>query len=252
MARAELEIDLPELADTMVSLGETLQTVARVHEEMPAELADPGLLQQDLNRLTEILRHLDARPEEGPEQVEARDPAGEFRALSDQGIRLLEQLGNWFDHLALQDSREALDEVIVTFGVWASRHLGHLHSVEPVVNALSRVANSTQNPDFLAELSHVYQEIADAVAPEIKQDAQQAKPGRAWRVLNLNYGIVATRSHRPEIMEQAFELLMVRLPEDAAGFFEEGMQQMDAVGYPEHVRHVMEKYFHLTNNPTLH
>jgi hypothetical protein len=27
---------------------------------------------------------------------------------------------------------------------------------------------------------------------------------------------------------------------------------MDIIGYPDHVRRVMEKYFQLTNNPTLH
>jgi len=252
MARAKLEIDLPELADTMVSLSKTVVELATVNDDMPARLADPGLLHQDLSRFTELLRHLDAQPEEEPDQIEARDPGGEFRALSDRGLQLLEQLDQWFEHLELHDSREALDEVVVTFGVWASRHLGHLRKLEPIVNALSKVANSTQDPDFLAELSHVFQEIADAVAPSIKDEADQANPARAWRVLNLNYGIVATRSHRPEIMERAFEHLLIRLPEDAPGFFQEGMQQMEIVGYPEHVRHVMEKYFHLTNNPTLH
>jgi hypothetical protein len=252
MTRAKLEIDLPELADTMVSLGETVVELATVNDEMPAQLADPGLLQQELIRLTDTLRHLDAQPEEDPNLIQARDPDGELRALSDQGMKLLEQLDQWFEFLELHDSREALDEVVVTFGVWASRHLGHLHKLEPIVNALSKVANSTQDPDFLAELCHVFQEITDAVAPAIKDEAEQANPARAWRVLNLNYGIVATRSHRPEIMEQAFEHLMIRLPEDAPGFFQEGMQQMEIVGYPEHVRHVMEKYFHLTNNPTLH
>jgi hypothetical protein len=53
-------------------------------------------------------------------------------------------------------------------------------------------------------------------------------------------------------MEQAFEQLLIRLPEDAAGFFREGLQQMDIIGYPDHVRRVMEKFFQLTNNPTLH
>ena len=44
------------------------------------------------------------------------------------------------------------------------------------------------------------------------------------------------------LMEQAFALLTRHLPEDAARFFTEGMQQMDALDYPEHVRAVMAKY----------
>ena len=38
------------------------------------------------------------------------------------------------------------------------------------------------------------------------------------------------------------EPLTRHLPEDAARFFTEGMQQMDALNYPAHVREVMQKY----------
>ena len=69
-------------------------------------------------------------------------------------------------------------------------------------------------------------------------------PGRPWRVLLLNHGIVATRSHNTELMEAAFTLLASKLPEDATRFFSEGMQQMEALGYPPHVRETMEKYHH--------
>jgi hypothetical protein len=61
-------------------------------------------------------------------------------------------------------------------------------------------------------------------------------------VLLLNHGIVATRSHNTALMEQAFAQLTRHLPEDAARFFTEGMQQMDALDYPDHVREVMAKY----------
>ncbi len=39
-------------------------------------------------------------------------------------------------------------------------------------------------------------------------------------------------------LEQAFAQLL----EDATRFFSEGMQQMEALNYPPHVRKVMEKY----------
>jgi hypothetical protein len=72
-------------------------------------------------------------------------------------------------------------------------------------------------------------------------------------VLLLNQSIIATRSHNPELMEQAFATLTGKLPEDAARFFSEGMQQMDALNYPEHVRKVMEKYHRQwTVNRALH
>ncbi len=249
---SKLEINLPELTDTMLALCQSTRSVAESSDQSASPLTDPEQICAGLNRFADIIRHLDKQPEVGVDQVQNTSAANEFQELSDYGLSLLNQLGDWCDQLELTDSRQALDEVIVTLGVWAARHLGPLHTLEPIVNALSKVANSTTDPAFLAELSHVYREIADAVAPTIKQDLDKSNPGRPWRILNLNYAIVATRSHQVDIMEQAYDLLIMRLPEDAPGFFSEGRQQMDIIGYPDHVRRVMEKYFQLTNNPTLH
>jgi hypothetical protein len=249
---AKLEINLPELADTMLALCDSTRSVAESAQKSDSQLADPQQICEGLGRFTDIIRHLDQQPGTSIEQFDASDAANEYQELSDFGLDLLKQLGEWCDQLELTETRTALDEVIVTLGVWVARHLGPLHTIEPIVDALSKVANSSTDPVFLAELSQVYREIADAVAPVLKQDVDKSNPGRPWRILNLNYAIVATRSHAPETMEQAFAQLLIRLPEDAAGFFTEGMEQMDVIGYPDHVRRVMEKYFELTNNPTLH
>lgn len=250
MTGQPLEIDLPELADSMQTVCEMIRSSAQSTESAPSQLADPDQVCEGLAHFTDIIRHLDHQPEH--KQTVLAENKDEFSDLSDYGLRLLEQLGDWSDYLQHDEAREALDEIIVTTGVWSARFIGPLHHVEPIVNALSKVANIHNDPEFLVELSQVYREIADSVAPEIKQDLDKSNPGRPWRILNLNYSIVATRSHQPEIMEQAFEQLLLRLPEDAAGFFTEGMEQMDIVGYPEHVRRIMEKYYQLTNNPTLH
>ena len=127
-----------------------------------------------------------------------------------------------------------------------------LSQLDPVVNALSKLANSTQDTQLLGEISDAVDVIIDGIAPLIKQDLDKSNPGRPWRVLNLNHGIVATRSHDPKRMEAVFEQLLYRLPEDASEFFQEGIEQMDRIGYPEHVRMVMQKYYQLTNKPTLH
>ncbi len=244
MAHANLDIDLPELTQAMRDVCANLREAAE-RTEAVTPLPPLAPVCESLEHFTGLLGHI----EQG---AYAGDGPGEFRELSRTGFALLEQLHAWAEALEYQDMREALDEIIVTWGVWAARFLGPLPLTQPLVEALSRVANSHQDPAFLAELSHVYQEIAEAVDPATRDDRDRTNPARPWRLLNLNYGIVATRSHQPEIMEQAFEQLLHRLPEDAPGFFEEGMQQMEAVGYPEHVRRIMEKYYRLTNNPTLH
>ena len=249
---AKLEINLPELTETMLALCQSTRSVAKSSSKSALPLTDPEQICAGLSRFADIIRHLDEQPVPGPAHAQNTTATDEFQELSDFGLDLLNQLGDWCDQLELADTRQALDEVIVTLGVWAARHLGPLHTLEPIVNALSKVANSTTDPAFLAELSHVYREIADAVAPTIKQDIDKSNPARPWRILNLNYAIVATRSHQVNIMEQAFDHLLIRLPEDAPGFFAEGIRQMDIIGYPDHVRRVMEKYFQVTNNPTLH
>ena len=44
-------------------------------------------------------------------------------------------------------------------------------------------------------------------------------------------------------MEEAFSVLTRALPEDAPGFFSQGMEQMDLLNYPRHVRDVMDRYY---------
>ncbi len=81
------------------------------------------------------------------------------------------------------------------------------------------------------------------MAPVIQQDLEKTNPGRPWRVLHLNRAIVATRTHQPDVMDEAFALLTQHLPEDAADFFTQGMEQMELLNYPPHVREVMDRYY---------
>ena len=52
---------------------------------------------------------------------------------------------------------------------------------------------------------------------------------------------------------EAYTELANNLPQDARQFFHEGMQQMDIIGYPEHVREVVAKFERLWGaDSTLH
>ncbi|MFV2004700.1 MAG: hypothetical protein ACC650_05800 [Gammaproteobacteria bacterium] len=126
--------------------------------------------------------------------------------------------------------------------LWVARHGGKISHIDMVVNSLAGYANEISDSQRLAELSGIIREVIDACDDDIRRDLEQTNMMRPWRILNLNYGIVATRSHRPELIEQAYDALVKNLPQDAREFFKEGLQQMDVVGYPDEVRAVVERY----------
>lgn len=53
------------------------------------------------------------------------------------------------------------------------------------------------------------EKITNSVDEMIKADID--KSGHAWRILNLNHGIIATRTHNIEIMPSVLGLLVLRL-----------------------------------------
>jgi len=207
----------------------------------------PENLGQSLLQFFAILASLEQTTTTAP------DKSGhETEDLADYGLRLLEELHDWAQRLECRDASDIFQSLCVTLALWCAQHRLSISHLQPVVNAFSRLANGTQDERILAEITDAISVIIDATATQVKQDLDNSNPGRPWRLLNLNHGIVATRSHDPRRMESVFEQLVFRLPDEAAGFFAEGMQQMDAIGYPAHVRSVMQKYYELTNKPTLH
>lgn len=174
---------------------------------------------------------------------------GEARVLrsdeiSEIGDYTLDLLGEITARLEKVTSRRNRDliRLAVPVALWIGRHGGRIRQLELAVNSLASYANEISDTVKLAELARVIREIIDYTADDIRQDLEQTNPMRPWRILNLNYGIVATRSHDTAQMEQAYEVLVKNLPQDARQFFREGMQQMDIVGYPAEVRAVVEKY----------
>lgn len=207
---------------------------------------DPGSLGQSLDQFFDILESI--------EQKKQHDPArqDDMRELADYGLGLMNDLNDWAVKLECDEAQQVFTGLSIPVALWCARQQISLSQLEPVVNALSKLANSTQDEHLLSQISDSVNVIIDAATPQIKQDVDKSNPDRPWRVLNLNHGIVATRTHDPKRMEAVFEQLLYRLPEDAPNFFREGMEQMDIVDYPPHVRSVMEKYYELTNKPTLH
>ena len=165
----------------------------------------------------------------------------EISEIGDYALGLLESMVERVEVTSGHQVRE-LSRLAIPVSLWLARQGGRIHKLELVVNSLAAWANELQDTQQIAELASVIREIIDATSDSIRQDLDQSNPMRPWRIINLNYGIVATRSHDPVIMDQAFALLVKHLPNDARAFFREGMQQMEAVGYPDEVREVVERY----------
>lgn len=172
--------------------------------------------------------------------------------IGNHGLQLLDTLGEWADALDLPYQRHQIKAIMVMVALWIARHGGELNSIESVVNTLAEIANSTSEQDALAELSYMMGELIGAVSEQTKFDFDSTDHRHPWRVLNLNRGIIATRSHDTNLMELAFDELIRNFPEDAELFFKQGMQQMEELDYPAHVRAVMSRYFQQSKTRVLH
>lgn len=166
----------------------------------------------------------------------------ELSEIGDYALSLLEQLSIVAANMGMQDTMIALQRLSLPVSYWLIQQGGEITKLDIVVNALSGLANSITDASELERLSRFIAQIIEHTSSDIRQDIEQTNPMRPWRIINLNWGIVATRSHNAELMDKVFEQLVKNIPVDARAFFAEGMQQMDIVGYPEHVRTVMEKY----------
>jgi hypothetical protein len=216
--------------------------------------ASVELLAEALRKLLDVMVRVEADSRIDESERTGRRAGGEdITELGEYGFRLQESLASLVDRTGQAELKEAMAGLIVDLGLWIAAHGGRLDSIEVLVDALALIANRTSQPGSLARLSEVMGHIIEAVSPVIREDLERVNPGRPWRVLLLNRGIVATRSHDPARMEEAFDFLIRHLPEDAPGFFAAGMQQMDALNYPDPVRRVMEKYHRRwTTGRTLH
>ncbi len=171
--------------------------------------------------------------------------------LGDYGLQLLADLELWFDAVKFEN-KSNIQMSILSLAIWVHDHHGILQQLENIVNALSQLANQTNKHSTLIKLHKIAEKITNSAHEMIKADVDKSEPGRPWRILNLNHGIIATRTHNVDIMNSVFEQLLQRLPDDAASFFADGMKQMELIDYPQHVKHLMEQFYQLTNKPTLH
>lgn len=236
--------DLQSLLDSL--LPACIEAAAGA--QTPQGANDSSSLVEAFRQLLNVMERI-----ESDAQADRMSDSADITEIGEYALRLQEALANLAKNAGTDAHQEALALVCINIALWVADHGGRIDTLEPVVDALALLANNQREPARLESLSHIISRIVAAVSPMISQDLEKVNPGRPWRVLLLNQSIIATRSHNPDLMEQAFAVLTENLPEDAPRFFTEGMQQMDALNYPAHVRKVMEKYHRQwTRNRALH
>ena len=178
-------------------------------------------------------------------QVNATDSItlDDINQIGDYAITLISELAIVAANRSLQQIMIELTRLSVPVSSWLVKHKGKIGQLDSVVNAIASYANELTEPEMLEELCRHIENIMLAIEDDVKRDLEATNPMRPWRILNLNWGIVATRSHNAELIDKVYAQLMKNIPADIHGFITEAMQQMDIIGYPDHVRQVVAKYF---------
>lgn len=218
----------PDFADTSKLIHNCGTLIANLQSEK-----DP--LQEDIlvsmRNLINILQNTDSSLS-----------ADDFSKIGELGMSLLRSL--FYKAQAQGEEQQQLfNEVSVAFAYWLARHDALIEQIDFTVNAVAVLANTYHDKVSLESLYEACSFIIPAISSDLKTPASSLNSSDPWRLLNLNYAIIATRTHTPELMESAFKTLLSNFPDDANHFFTQGMNEMERLNYPSHVRVVMQRYF---------
>jgi hypothetical protein len=236
-------VDIGHIASELARLADEIE---RARDETSLGIEPrPEILRAGLGALLGTLSAAEADTLEASAQALRALTGKAPDALLDHGLDLLSRLAALAGRLHLPQTALAVEGLALPLACWLMRRGAELQHPGPVVNAAAALANGLHHPDDLAALYVLMGEVADGFSPALMQESDSGDPTRPWRVLLIDRAIVATRSHRPTLMVEAFDLLCEQLPEDAPDFFREGMGQLELLAYPQPVREIMERYYAL-------
>ena len=175
--------------------------------------------------------------------------------ISDVGIRGLSMIDNLVYKLISSDlasHKFEVEQVAMFLANWVVKHKGKLSNIQSVVDGMAHMANQVEDQVSLLQLSTFMNQVAHACTDVIQHDLDVTDPERPWRVLNMNRGIVATRTHDLEIMYEVFPDLIKAIPMDAPDFFKEGISEMERLNYPEPVKELIQEFYNQTQKPVVH
>jgi len=191
----------------------------------------PALLAAAVEQFLAVFDRLDDHP--------SRADQHEVNALAEQALSCIADLAMWAERVGCGAHRHAVEALALEIALWSSRRGGEIRVLEPIVNALAYRANAMHSPGEMIPLYRLMQDIIGHVAPRTRGDPESADPAHPWRVINLNFAIVATRTQNPQLMNAAYDLLEQNLPADCTAFFAEGVRQAGKKVYGGHVRDLL-------------
>jgi hypothetical protein len=231
-----------ELNDSMTSLEDARVYLNRLPSQLDNYLdaSNRKALHQVIQAFEQffnVITRIDTKAGENQLITEA-----EATDIGDHGLLLLIKIVDLMEHVELLQKRKEVEQISLIFARWIFSYGGKINHLEPLVNAFAHLANTMRDHESLKNLSSLMGQVVDACSEEIKLDVDKNDEFRPWRLLHINRGIVATRTHDLEIMKNAFDELLIYLPQEANSFFDEGMREMDALNYPLHVRELIALY----------
>lgn len=176
----------------------------------------------------------------------------EITDIGEQGLALIDDLTFKLASQQREAERQQVEQVSLVIAQWVITHRGDLTNIQSVVNSLAQLSNTISDPTQLTQLVTFMGLVAQACSEAIKRDLDNANPARPWRVLNMNRGITATRSHDLDLMRATFPELIAAIPMDAPDFFKEGMAEMVRLNYPESVQELIKEFYTRSTKPVAH
>ena len=231
-----LPVDLMYLRERFSELAARVQEVWEASPQAEEDANSPRMLGDAMAQLVHMLDHIGHADQVGD------GPAAELNTLCEFGLHLLEDLSQQAARLGQAELAAEIEQLSLPCALWFARNGSEIKQLATVVNALAYFANQASRPQAMADLYIQCCELIEAASPDCEASAA-SDPAHPWRLLLLNRAIVATRSHNPELMEPAFDAIVEYLPQDAAGFFTEDMEQMAIIDYTAPVREIVRRYY---------
>lgn len=204
-------VDLSYLREQFRDLAGQVREAWDASGREAGDVDTPLLLRDALSQLVDMLGHV--QHAEANAQV---NPA-EINTLGEYGLHLLEEMSQTAASLDQASLAAQIEQLCLPFAIWIARHGGEVRNLSPVVNALAHYANRASHPQTMAVLYTYCCEIIEAASPACEEPPRSGTR-HPWRLLLLNRGIVATRSHNPELIEAAYDAIVEHLPNEARSF----------------------------------